>query len=61
MALRLTFSFPDRHTPKGETCPPFNDFLMNCMFAVAVNFGLCASKLLGSDSVPLCHYKSQEM
>lgn len=61
MALSLTLSFPDRHKPEGEIHPPLNDFLMNCIFSVAVNFGLCVLKLLGNDSVPLGHYNSQEM
>lgn len=61
VALSLTLSFPDRLKLEREIYLPFNDFLINCIFAVAVNFGLCVLRLLGNDSLPLCHYKSQEM
>lgn len=61
VALSLTLSFPDRHKREGGIYPPFNDFLMNCIFALAVNFRLCVLKLLGNDSAPLRGRKSQEM
>lgn len=64
-SLQHSFEFdlelPRPAQPGGEIYPAFNDFLINCISAVAVNFGLCVLKLLGNDSSPLRHYNSQEM